>query len=226
MFYIYPHLGLGDAILCNGLIRNICKIYDEVTLAVTLQNVESIRYMFRDLNLQYMITTDIEMINFLKNVASYNKFEISETFIRNNIGTYNFDECFYRQNDLDYNKRWSDFYIKRDSTLEDEALKMLIPKTPFIFVHDDISRGFKIKEDYLDSTLPIFRPDNTYTGNIFAYLKILENAKEIHCMDSSFKHLVDSMTTIKAKLFYHIYVRGSSKYSWTKSKLDWTPILE
>tara|TARA_A100001035_G_scaffold238565_1_gene203270 strand:+ start:96 stop:314 length:219 start_codon:yes stop_codon:yes gene_type:complete len=42
--------------------------------------------------------------------------------------------------------------------------------------------------------------------NIFLYKKIIEEASEIHCINSSFLHLVDRVDT-KAKLYYHD-VRG------------------
>ena len=36
--------------------------------------------------------------------------------------------------------------------------------------------------------------------NIFLYLKVIENASEIHCLDSSFLHLVERVKT-NAELF-------------------------
>jgi hypothetical protein len=226
MFYIYIHLGLGDAILCNGLIRNLYKIRKDVCLFCSPENVDNIKYMFRDLNLTYQISTDLEAIEFLKKIPEYDQFEIEGNFIRSNIDKYNFDECFYQQINLDYNKRWDDFYIERDSVAEEEIYKTLINfKSPYAFVHDDEQRGFSIEEKYISSDLSIFRPNTNYNVNVFSYLKIIENATEIHCMDSSFKHLIDSLSTVKGKLFYHLYVRGLSNYSWTHSKLNWEPIL-
>ena len=40
------------------------------------------------------------------------------------------------------------------------------------------------------------------SDTIFDYKKLIENATEIHCIDSSFKHLVESLNT-NATLFYH-----------------------
>ena len=42
------------------------------------------------------------------------------------------------------------------------------------------------------------------TTNMLSYIKLIENAKEIHCVNSSFFCLVDSVSKkIKPKLFYH-----------------------
>ena len=38
--------------------------------------------------------------------------------------------------------------------------------------------------------------------NIFLYRNLIENANEIHCIDSSFLHLVERVDT-SAKLYYH-----------------------
>jgi hypothetical protein len=46
----------------------------------------------------------------------------------------------------------------------------------------------------------------SYTNNIFDYLKLIELSDEIHCIDSSFIHLIDSVKT-NGKLFYHKNVK-------------------
>ena len=39
---------------------------------------------------------------------------------------------------------------------------------------------------------------------MLSYMKVIENAKEIHCVDSSFFCLVDSVSSnLKSELFYH-----------------------
>ena len=43
-------------------------------------------------------------------------------------------------------------------------------------------------------------------GNIFLYKDLIRDAKEIHCVNSSFVHLVDRVET-NGKLYYHD-VRG------------------
>jgi hypothetical protein len=40
------------------------------------------------------------------------------------------------------------------------------------------------------------------TNNMMQYVKLIQNAQEIHCVPSSFHCLVDSMPT-SAKLFFH-----------------------
>ena len=53
---------------------------------------------------------------------------------------------------------------------------------------------------------------------IFDYGLLIAKAKEVHCIDSSFKHLVDSIPTM-GKLFYHknYKPRGSSEHNQKKN---------
>ena len=59
------------------------------------------------------------------------------------------------------------------------------------------------------STIFIEKETDLYK-NIFLYLKIIENAKEIHCLDSSFLHLVERVKT-DAMLFFHNIKKDGQK---------------
>ena len=57
------------------------------------------------------------------------------------------------------------------------------------------------KEEYTGKVVEIRKGP---TNNVLAYMKLIENAKEIHCINSGFFHFVDSVCTkINANLFYH-----------------------
>jgi hypothetical protein len=56
-------------------------------------------------------------------------------------------------------------------------------------------------------------------GSILRYVEALKNAEEIHCIDSSFLHLVERVET-NGKLFYH---KGARPHSTDFNfKKDWT----
>ena len=49
-FLIYHHLGLGDHIICNGLVREICNnSKNSFLLPAKKQNFQTVEFMFRDL---------------------------------------------------------------------------------------------------------------------------------------------------------------------------------
>ena len=49
---IYQHLGLGDMILCNGLIRYLISLEtksEKIFLICKNSNLKSVRFMYRDI---------------------------------------------------------------------------------------------------------------------------------------------------------------------------------
>ena len=72
MIYIYQHLGLGDHIICNGLVRNLIKSDNQYSMFVYSHNYESVKFMYRDLNnLSFIKSTDIEAKNIIKENKSH-----------------------------------------------------------------------------------------------------------------------------------------------------------
>jgi hypothetical protein len=68
-------------------------------------------------------------------------------------------------------------------------------------MHDDKDRGFELNRNhFLDKNLNIV--ENDMNENIFNFIKIIEDAEEIHCMESSFKSLIDIYATTE-NIFYH-----------------------
>lgn len=219
MFYLYTHLGLGDIILCNGIIRNVCKKYDSVSIFCKPHYAKSVQYMLRDLkNLTVIIAEDHEASTILLSVPENMQYRVGHGALINYIDNDTFDACFYKQIGLAFRKRWDDFFLERDSRLEEEIYKKYVPDAPYAFVHDDIARGFIIDNNRVNTELKIVRPE--LIDNVFLYCKLIENASEIHCMDSCFKHIVDSYP-IKSKLFYHRYIRGLNNRAYTQSRLNW-----
>lgn len=222
MKIILHHLGLGDHIVCNGLIRNYLKNKEKHLLVVKNRNIESVKFMFSDLNnLNYLQVDDnVNVRQFINNTFSTDiiKIGFQENERLTNLG-YTWDEAFYLQLNVDFNKRWDDFYIPRKINEEKRLFNKLVKKGPYVLIHNSGSDQIdRIDYTKVDPTLNKVFVVKSHT--IFDYCTIIEQAAEIHCIDSAFKHLVDSLDT-KAKLFYHknYNYRDSLEH---KSKLDWT----
>ncbi len=129
-------------------------------------------------------------------------------------------EIFYDQVGIPYEVRKDYFYIERDSKQEENLLKKKNPNgESFIFIHDDKSRGFEINRKHLlnDKLLVI---ENDVSENIFNFIGVIKKAEEVHCMESSFKTLVDIYCD-QNKLFFHDF-RGHPLGS--KSNKNWKTI--
>lgn len=207
-YLVYHHLGLGDHIICNGLIRYLVRHNPNVKieLAVKQRNLNNVSRMFNDCDISFKI--------------------IDNTTEKGNLGwmfggdkEINFDEAFYKQAGIDFSERWKSFYVNRNYEKEKTVLDYLNTPLEFALVHNTASAG---KVDIKPITnLPIIEMRYTpVEESIFDWMGVIERATEIHCINSSFIHLVDSMSP-KAKL--HFYndrpqLPFSRKLKWTEHK--------
>jgi len=208
MKYIYHHLGLGDHIICNGLVRHYQKKYDNVTVFCKPQNFNNIVYMYRDnKNINVLnIGEDNDVKNYIQKEKINN--DVIKVGFEHLIGGETFDECFYIGKSLSFNLRFEEFYIKRDLELEKKILLTLNPKNEkYIFTHN-------VNPNKLRKDLKIIENPTDYC--IFNLLSLIENAEEIHLMESSLKCLVNSYKIENPKFFYHQYVRGYTEFHNTK----------
>lgn len=217
---IYHHLGLGDHIVCNGLVRYYCSLYERVTIFCKPHNQGTVVQMFKDLNnLDIILGDDSVATGYISSVKNAIKIGFENL---NPYSEENFDIQFYKQISLDPKDRYKLFKYDRDIETELSIRKTFPEK--YIFVHDDESRGFGIKHN---SEIPIVKPTKGLTGNIFNFLKTIEDAEEIHCIDSSFKCMIDSLPQIfeEKKLYFHKYARQlNNNFYIPSSTLKWNVI--
>jgi hypothetical protein len=126
----------------------------------------------------------------------------------------NFDRQFYEQANILFKERYEKFILPKEIPGVDEVYdKLTESEKDYIIVH----RNSSAEEDYpIDlwnwrrnqiGSVPDIKVIDIKVGqttNMLSYMKLIENAKEIHCVNSSFFCLVDSVCMkIKPKLFYH-----------------------
>ncbi len=213
--YIYTHLGLGDHIICNGLLRKIISQDFEYLIFAKKHNYESVRFMLKDLSNVTIISVQDD--NEAKKIINENNNEcikVGHEFLK---GIIDFDVQFYNQMNVNFSERWESFYVERDFKKEEDLYNKLNPNNEkYIFVHDDVERNYKINSQF---NKKVIKPIKGLTDNIFDYLKIIENAEEIHCIDSSFRMIIDSLKIEDKKLYFHTYSRGNMPLA--KSRLNW-----
>ena len=227
MLTILNHLGLGDQLVINGLVRHFAEIEDCVQIFAKKSHVPSVLFMYRDLGSKVVVVPvhgschTAEMMQLAKGHVL--KLGVHGTphqlFSDLVIGRYseyiNWVAMMYIQAGLNPNTMYKKFKIVRDKSRE-----LLPPDKPYIFVHDDKQRGREIKIH--GSEKEIYRPivskalpDGTYEYddfNIFDYLTIIENAKERHMMNSSYNWLVEIMEIgNKSNNFFHLNI-GAHDY--------------
>ena len=233
--YIYHHLGLGDHIDCNAIARIYLNEYryDKVHVFAKQRYSDMINFMFRDEPRINVITIPgedegAEITEVLKTQGAKRLVKIGHDSYpwgqeqNLNMGCA---EIFYKLVGIEFNRRFDDFYFDREPLEEERLCKKLNPDNErYIFVHDDPARGFEIPEEKikeLAGDCKIIR--NDMTENIFHFCKLFENAHQIHCMESSFRSLVETLD-IKGELFFHNFREGASGFLGNSTKQPWKEI--
>ena len=207
--WVFNHLGMGDEIICNGLIRELCKTNEKVIKFTQPQYVRQVRFMYRDLqNLTIIPAHYGEANQKIQEINPERLIIIGDRGAGNVADGMLFDEWFYSCAGIDFEKRWDSFNVKRDIEFYYDG--------PFIFMHDD-SR-FRMKKP--ESDLRIIHAHDLLSENIFDYSWFIENAQEVHVIESAFLFLADSLSP-RGKLFAHRYARHYPRNNTPTLKHDW-----
>jgi hypothetical protein len=209
--YIYHHLGLGDMIHLNGMVRYLLSKMEagrQVHVFCKERNMAMTRWMYRDEErvLLESIPTGMregpEVQRVLRENRTKNFLSVGHRALRAFEQRYParfFDELFYMQVGLPYRIRYSHCHWERDYEQEERVFAKLAPRGAYAFVHDDPERGYSIDSESIG--LPIVR--NDVTESIFHLGLLLERAREVHCMESSIRCMIESLSMRGVELYYH-----------------------
>jgi len=207
--FVKHHLGMGDIIVHNGMVRKIAEDNpnSEIFLASKHTDLKNTKYMFRD-NPRIIVigVLDDGEVSNITNSNNFDKIITSHSCDSNpyNYDNY-FDDGFYLFAKIDPIVKTQYFYIERDHELENRVFDELITSkgiTDYLFVHEKSDIGIKINRDRLDSSLPIITADPKY--GIFELLKVLEMAKSVNVISSSFLSLM-MCKKYNQNVFAHMY---------------------
>ena len=203
------HLGAGDALVCNAIVRHLAKS-QTVVVPVKPHNLASVSFMLRDLRNVDILTLDKTdpdgEADKLASWASAYGYRLLGLGFKGSppFSAKTWDRDMYRQAGVPFSQCWSHFVVDRQPSRE-----LPLPDVDeYIFVHEDKSRGFLIDPKKLPKKVHRVYADPKLTNNIFDWWNIIEHAAEIHCFDSSFAILVDHLPEKEAtRLVMHDYAR-------------------
>lgn len=222
------HNGLGDEILCNGLVRELCKQYDRVGIFTLKRSYPTVAFMYRDLrNLRIHVPRSRREITWFPffNAFRFGKNHYDAVRIMGEIDlecNVRFDRQYYKLAGVDFNKKWDSFFIERDLAREDALLKKTGITGPYQFVHDD--NRFLLDRTRISTTLPVLEPTKELSDNVFDFCTAIERAAEIHVVDSSFINLIDLLPYKNStqRLYKHQYARTNPPWHSPLMKKPWT----
>jgi hypothetical protein len=224
VLYFCHHLGLGDHIICNAIVRDRARRYDRIVLPAKPHNIDSVAGLLRDLgNVSVVpVRDDADMLRLIEK-ARQGRYDI-ESLGRFGSGwtkDLRFDEMFYRQAGLPFMRRWTGFQYCANRS-EELSLFNRYGATAgeYALIHDEHPR-FRLDSSRIDRQIRIRRD---MTNNICEYGLLLEHALEIHVLDSAFMFLADSIPT-RGRLYVHRYARPLDAFNRPSLQKRWT-ILE
>lgn len=214
---IYHHLGLGDHIICNAIVRR----HAPCQLVVYEHNLASVKSMFADISLNYIVVPDawIGKKNFEKKVEALLKGQdVIRLGFDKKTSQSAFDRMFYEHAKVPFMSRWQEFRWGR------------VPMTPTLpqricLVHQDEKRGFHVKvPEYKMLPMNVIEMSPDKFPDLADWIPYIQSADEIHCFNSSVALLVDSIVT-RARLFYHDYSRKCPEFHKPSFQKFWNKVV-
>ena len=222
--FILTHLGLGDHFWCNGAVRYLATCYDETTVVVKKNNETVVNSMYYDdPSIKfYVINDDSDIYPFSprKNYLEDEGYAVYTCgYHTENPAIYEFPLCFYDDMNISRSCRTEYFYVPT----YDKAFELYNNiNEPYILIHQNSSQKKVNLYNYIQKAYPdmlvLDINENHYPENHKFYEKaqsivnqpmlwyklLIENAKEIHCLESSFycfaSHL--DLSKVEKKICY------------------------
>ena len=234
------HQGWTDIINCLPLINYYQKEYDSINFIVR-EDAQPIidYYILQFTNVVPCYYKKFDLDNHLGEIYqkyketdilffgihdSLRKNEFVNSFLSTKPESF-FVEKFYTVYGIDYINRINSFELKRNTELEQNLFESFLDKhgNDYILYHEDVERDIKINKPEVNSNLKWIDLDKmSYT--FFDYIKVLENAKEIHLIDSVWAAII-YLLDAKYNLFKNIPIkvhclRGYQQMFTEPMKLD------
>ena len=238
---VVPHQGLGDIMLCIGLFRQLSSRFKTLKIVVTNKNRLEMEPFLGDLEnisfynlpsfpksmaFRYLPQIWVELFflfHRLLGFACIGLGGLGPNFLSEK-SKLRFDENFYAQAEVEFSHRWSSFSFIRDKELESHlANRLEIGSNPYVFLHEDRSRGFMVNRATLPEGIRIIEPLNPESGFLLAhYVQVIRGASEIHTIESSFAAFIEGLGDTPRK-YAHRYARPDALLDWRSEFTYRTP---
>lgn len=209
----YSHLGLGDQIICVGLVNFLSKKYSKVYVPTKSHYYDMMLYCYKD-------NPNVEV--FKINNEPSDVFDLSKKLNleiiyaghgqgktigqEGDLGGRIWNVGFYECNGVDYSVSFDYFRLpkqgKEDQKLFNHLMNLYSVSGDYSVVSNEYSKGhYDLNVQTKYPIVYIKQSENIY-GNIFLLKKVLTEAKELHLVSSAILHLAERLP-IKGDLHYY-----------------------
>ena len=218
--FIIQNLGLGDHFLCNAVYRSKALQADQIYFLVKNKNFISVKEMLSDVQNISPIPAPNSSADYLQRFLVrllpilgcdvLRLGHLGESFLPESP-TISFDREFYIQADVPFEMRWNSSLFPRNEEVERVTKTSYVKNDePYIFVHDDSSRGYRIDDSRFSNGVKVVRPNALLGASLQAHAKLIEDAREVHLMESSFLAMAQNLC-LGGRKFVHTYVRKETQ---------------
>lgn len=215
---------LGDIIICLP----IAKYYFDKGYEIIWPVLKEYFNTFRDIdyvnpiNLNSDINQSVLESKKICKSHGCDEMDLSFGFLGSAVSMYhfnvnyakNFVESKYKLSNVPIQERWN-LQFKRDKTRENSLYNKMVKKSNYTLVHENSSQGNHFISE--GSNIVKIIPLEDY--NVFNWMKIIELAKEIYCVDSSICNLVESQKHLKPKIKKYIPLKKFAT-GWGRTTLE------
>jgi hypothetical protein len=221
--YFVGLMDLGDHFVHAGIINYFADRCNQLHVPVKHHNYETVCMLFQEHPNVVVVALhpheEDEYIAQHKMSRICNGWNMMFANIGGHSAALLWDEQVYTYYEVPFSFRYNNFRLPRNITGSQELYDRLYKGRPYVLIHrrtGHMPNGIPIDiENFrisagLPQEVDIIEIEPSITSNLLHYVKLIENASEIHCVNSSFFCLVDSIfNRTYAQLFFHD-VRASS----------------
>jgi len=203
LIFLKVHLGLGDLIICNGLIRVLAERHGKVVVPAKPHNTQTAMWMFSDdPRIEICMVDDDRQM--LKEARRWPSIGVG-LWSKRGLQEKRWSEGFYEDADVPFECRWSKFKLP-------EIPDTKMPDCGIVFRHQDPIRDYLVDGVYIPWSLYPFEYAPASTEPFQNHIPWLAKASEIHVIDSCFLCLADSIETRATRHVLHAYATAHDPY--------------
>jgi hypothetical protein len=192
--------GLGDYLICNGLVNALSKLVDTLHLPIPQCYENTLKFLYSENHKVKLFFSDVKLDDENLNIyAKTNNLPIITKCYEYGFNRKTFQKDLYKSMNIPYNARYEYWHIPDNPNSYNLYLKQNLKD--YIFVHDTFA--WQKQNLKINTNKKIFYPHVDMTNNLFHYVDIIKNAQEIHCVDSCFYHLIENMQIKNIPKYYH-----------------------
>jgi hypothetical protein len=236
--YILFHQGWTDIFNCLALVTYYSSIYKNLNIIIRDDALPIVQFYLRNTDVNIKALKKIDLDSMSKEIITKEEDHIKlyhgdwdifrsdqyrDAFQKSNKF---FVEKFYTEYNIPYSTRIKNFNFLRDCNMESKIYDSFVNKigSDYILTHEDPARMLYIPTIHSKSV--VFNL-NKASSLFFDWIKVLENAKEIHLIDSvwsSFIYQLDAKYRIFKTIPIYIYCLRDYKEMYQKPNMlsNWT----